>query len=316
MDQDPLKINKIQIVFIGFFLAVFIISKIFLTSEKKEAFVMEILPIDPFASVLIDAKSAYVFDITTNTSLFSKNEELQLPLASVTKIMTAAVASEIVPKETIVHINKEAISKEGDTGLLSGERWKLADLLDLTLVVSSNDGAAAIAAALGNLYKIPNVETINNNEENDSEKSFVALMNEAALSLGMAQTFFLNESGLDVTESISGAYSSAKDMAILFDYILKTNSEILSATRYSEISLSSIDDILHKVKNTNESIGAIPALIASKTGFTDLAGGNLVVAFEAGPMRPIIVSVLGSGINTRFSDVENLVWASIEKIAK
>ena len=52
-------------------------------------------------------------------------------------------------------------------------------------------------------------------------------------------------------------------------------------------------------------------LIASKTGYTDLAGGNLVIAFDAGFNHPIIVSVLGSTIDGRFTDAEALVWAAL-----
>jgi D-alanyl-D-alanine carboxypeptidase len=50
-------------------------------------------------------------------------------------------------------------------------------------------------------------------------------------------------------------------------------------------------------------------LIASKTGYTDLAGGNLAVAFDAGVNRPIVIAVLGSSREERFSDVEKLASA-------
>ena len=60
---------------------------------------------------------------------------------------------------------------------------------------------------------------------------------------------------------------------------------------------------------------SVPGLLASKTGYTDLANGNLVIAFNVGPMHPVIVAVLGSSQEGRFTDVEKLVNASIAKIA-
>jgi D-alanyl-D-alanine carboxypeptidase len=62
-------------------------------------------------------------------------------------------------------------------------------------------------------------------------------------------------------------------------------------------------------------LNKIPSLIASKTGFTDLAGGNLAVIFDAGFEYPIIVVVLGSSQTGRFTDVEKLVNLSLRKIS-
>ena len=54
--------------------------------------------------------------------------------------------------------------------------------------------------------------------------------------------------------------------------------------------------------------------VLGKTGFTDLAGGNLAIVFEAGPLYPIAVVVLGSTAEDRFTDVEKLVWATLESL--
>ena len=66
----------------------------------------------------------------------------------------------------------------------------------------------------------------------------------------------------------------------------------------------------HEAFNTNELVGDIPNLLGSKTGFTDLAGGNLTIAFDAGFDRPIIITVLGSTREGRFDDVATLIAAS------
>jgi D-alanyl-D-alanine carboxypeptidase len=130
----------------------------------------------------------------------------------------------------------------------------------------------------------------------------------------MEKTYFLNESGLDVTERISGGYGSARDMVKLLEYAHKNHLEILKDTQEDEAFFSSINFGEHKVSNTNKIARKIPLLLFSKTGFTDLAGGNLALVFEKEPGYPIAVVVMGSPTQEdRFADAEKLIWAAIEK---
>ena len=90
----------------------------------------------------------------------------------------------------------------------------------------------------------------------------------------------------------------------------------MDLTRYSSFIFAALSNIRHSVRNTNDSVNNIPGLIASKTGYTELAGGNLVFAFDAGINHPIIVSILGSTQEGRFVDAEKLVAASLKAIAQ
>jgi len=110
-----------------------------------------------------------------------------------------------------------------------------------------------------------------------------------------------------------GAYGSARDMALLFAYTLKNYPEILEATRYNNLEFKS-DAEKYEAGNTNIFVNKIPNIIASKTGYTDLAGGNLVIAFDAGINRPIIISILGSTQDDRFEDALKLASATISYI--
>jgi D-alanyl-D-alanine carboxypeptidase (penicillin-binding protein 5/6) len=269
--------------------------------------IVPVLP-DPFVSVSLNAEAVYVYDTVTGKTLFSKNEEAQLPLASVTKVMTALVASG-VPENTRVSVSLEDVAN-GPGGLSVGEKWNLKNLLDYTLVISSNSGASAIAGAIGAVLQNEN------GWKGGSEEVFVEKMNETAKDLRMEQTFYLNPSGLDENTELSGAYGSAKDMAILFDYILKTAPSLLSATTHNSLKFDSIDGVSHLAVNTNTITQTVPGLMASKTGYTDLANGNLVIAFDVGPMHPVIIAVLGSTQEGRFTDIEKLVNATIEKIGQ
>ncbi|MBI5133798.1 MAG: D-alanyl-D-alanine carboxypeptidase [Candidatus Taylorbacteria bacterium] len=259
-----------------------------------------------FPQVEIEAKSAYVYDVSTGKALFEKEAELQWPLASLTKLMSALAAKELIPEYMLVRITSEDLREEGDTGLLVDEEWKLGKLIDYSLVVSSNDGMRALASVAGS-----QAGRASTTEDGSAQEAFVRKMNEISKRIGLTETYFLNQSGLDVSKTLSGGYGSAKDMAKLVEYILKTDPHLLEATSYGRTNISS-NNATHDATNTNRSISTIPNVIASKTGYTDLSGGNVVVAWNAGIGRPIIIAVLGSSYEGRFEDLDKLVDATVE----
>ncbi|MEK7194140.1 MAG: hypothetical protein AAB660_00430 [Patescibacteria group bacterium] len=257
--------------------------------------------------ISIDAKSAYVYDVYTGKVLYAKNENIRLPLASLTKLMSALVAIEIVPEYGVVQITNEALITRGESGLVSGEHWILKDLLDFSLMTSANDGIRAIALALGSISSsTPDTELV--------IADFVEMMNAKAESLGMTGTYYLNDTGLDESESRGGAYGSAFDQAKLVEYIIKNHPTLLSATKEISLNIASLDGILHVAHNTNTIAVLIPGLMVSKTGSTSLAGGNLIIVFDPEIGRPIIVSILGSTEEGRFNDALKLVGASIKSV--
>lgn len=264
---------------------------------------------EDFPEVSLKAKAAYVYDARTKEVLFAQNEEARMPLASLTKVMSALVAKELSPENGSLIVQRQALDAEGDSGLLAGERWRLKDLLDYSLVTSSNDGMRAVALSLGALES----STL---QEGEILNSFVNEMNKKAGELGLKNTYFWNETGLDESEFKGGAYGTAKDMTRLMEYVITYEPEILSATRESSISVSSLDNFAHPGKNTNILSGEIPGIIASKTGFTNTAGGNLVLAFDPELGRPIIVAVLGSTEQGRFEDARILINAVLKYISQ
>jgi D-alanyl-D-alanine carboxypeptidase len=90
----------------------------------------------------------------------------------------------------------------------------------------------------------------------------------------------------------------------------------MEATTYDSLQFSSLDGVAYLAENTNIIAKTVPGLLASKTGYTDLAGGNLAIAFDAGLAHPVIVVVLGSSQEGRFTDVEKLIAASVTKIGQ
>ncbi len=278
-------------------------------NNQKESSVKNVTQ-DTFQNLSLTGKSIFVWDVVNERELFSKNPDEPLPLASLTKVMTALTVEKVLSQKhnQNIKIKSEYLLADGDSGLLAGDTWNVNDLKDFMLVTSSNDGATAVASLLNTEY---------GSEYNDEQLKtlFVNEMNKIAEGLDMNNTKFFNEHGLDREIEKGGAYGSARDMSVLFEYILKNHPDLLEATRYKHLSFVS-NESTYSAENTNDYVNQIPSLIASKTGFTDLAGGNLAIAFDAGLNRPIIVVVLGSTRESRFDDTLKLVNASIEYITK
>jgi D-alanyl-D-alanine endopeptidase (penicillin-binding protein 7) len=313
--MEPEDNNKISIklLAIDIFFTALVVMMVFVIYDSvkqpvegsKNQPAIGVLKPQAFNRVEIEAKAGYVFDVYKNKVIFDKNMEVQLPLASLTKLMTVLTANDLLPKDSKITIKKEFLNTEGDSGLLANESWKLEDLLDFSLIVSSNDGARSIASVVG-------ATLLNTNDYSLGRKDFIDKMNIKAKELGLNQTYFINESGLD-EENVSGGYGSAEDVGKLMQFMITERPGILDATRNQKETISSFTKE-HIAKNTNTDIENIPGLIASKTGYTDMAGGNLAIAFDASIGRPIIVVVLGSSEKGRFNDVNRLVEASLEYI--
>lgn len=249
-----------------------------------------------FSTVTVAGTAAFVWDIGAQRTLFEKNEDDVLPLASLTKLMTALVAHEILEETDTITISAEAVRQDGPSGLTAGESFDRQDLSDMMLVSSSNDGAYALAYAAGAVLS-----------GTDPANAFVQAMNIRAKEIGLQSTSFKNPTGLDITLEEGGAYGTARDVTFLMEYIVRNEPTILAYTKDSAHHVENTAGYAHDLENTNYYVNQIPGLIGSKTGFTDLAGGNLVIAFEAGLDRKFIIVVMGSTRQERFSDVMTLV---------
>jgi serine-type D-Ala-D-Ala carboxypeptidase (penicillin-binding protein 5/6) len=131
-------------------------------------------------------------------------------------------------------------------------------------------------------------------------------MNVRAEELKLASLHFKNATGLDLSPIEPGAVGSARDVSFLMAYMLKNFPDILEPTTLKNDRIYNKEGSFHEAENTNPIIDKIPHLLGSKTGYTDLAGGNLTIVFDAGFNHPIIITVLGSTYDDRFTDVVGL----------
>ncbi len=249
---------------------------------------------DPFEGIVIEGKAAVVIDLSTGETLYEKNADAQLPLASITKMALALVVAENTEPDTMITIPYSTMH------LVQGDRWTVRDLTTFTLITSSNEGASMLAsatdAAVRARYPLAPVQG-----------ATLWRMNAFAAKIGLQHTYFLNVHGLDESETLSGGYGSARDVAKLLAYAASTSPGIFSGTARDGLLLSGESGITTQAINTNDALGSIPGLIMGKTGFTDLAGGNLAVVFDVGLAHPVVAVVLGSSRDGRFTDMRTLV---------
>jgi len=154
----------------------------------------------------IQATSYLAADLKSNFVFAEKDPNQQLPIASLTKLMTALVAVEYVNIEKTITITPDMIVKTSIPRLKDGQQYSLYDLLQPLLKESSNESAVAISDFLGPQY-------------------FVRLMNQTAQSIGMKDTTFVDPSG-----SGWGNVSTAHDLFLLAQYLDDNRSFILKMT--------------------------------------------------------------------------------------
>jgi len=255
----------------------------------------------------VQARAISVWDSNRSEYILEHNSHAQLSLASITKLMTALVALEKFSDTTIIFINSQDINMEGDSGLYVGEEWFLGDLVDVMLVGSLNDAASAIAHILGTEMLKADGETSEVISRRDAHNRFIKEMNKKTKTLGLDQTYFLSETGLDIGRNVSGGYGSANDISILVSYMLREHPSILKNSTSGLFNVYSKTGYLHKVVNTNPFVSITHGLVASKTGYTENAGGNLVIGIEFENEHRFVATVLGSTIDGRFIDMQNII---------
>ncbi len=254
---------------------------------------------DAYQDVRLAGKAAIVYDLTNGEVIYQRNSKTQLPLASLTKLLTMYAAADTLGTNATVTVSETALAEEGESGLQVGETFTLVDAAKLALVASSNDMAEAIA------------ETAATSRSTDNK----SLLASAVSALGLPQTYALNGTGLDESTTVSGGYGSAYDVAKLAGALLEKAPQVARATTEPSITVRSTAGVVHTLPNTNQDVIHIPNLLLSKTGFTDLAGGNLAIVYDAGMGHPVAIVVLGSTREGRFTDVEKLLSLTLDHFA-
>lgn len=223
------------------------------------------------AEMEVSAKSAALYVPETGQMLYEKAADARMPMASVTKMMTAICAIELADPETVVTVSDTAALAEGSSMYLKpGEQLPMEELLKGLMLVSGNDAAAAVAEGTSG-----------------SVSAFVEQMNQKAALLGLQNTHFRNPSGLPE----EGHYSSARDLAVLAAYSLENPrfAELVSMQSATVAATNAYG--VRYLTNHNKLLRNYEGAIGVKTGFTKAAGRCLVSAAERDGVRLVAVTL-------------------------
>ena len=241
---------------------------VFMIKKSLTVIFAALLTVEPcFAE---EAESAYILmESDTGQVLKKENENFRLPIASTTKIMTAAVVLENAEPSDIFTVSENAQNQEGSSIYLrEGNRITVENLLYGLMLNSGNDAAVALAEGVAG-----------------SCEAFSELMNKKAQELGCKNTNFKNPSGLNE----DGHYSSAYDMALITAYAIKNDilAKIMATKRYN---IEGEDSITY-LKNHNKLLWQYEYCTGGKTGYTKLSGRCLVTTAERDGVRLVAVTL-------------------------
>ena len=241
----------------------------------------------------LNAKSALLMDVATGTVLYEKECHERLAPASVTKVMTMLLIMEALDSGRIqysdlVTASEAAAAKGGSQIYLKvGETMPVSDMLKSIAVSSANDCACAMAELLAG-----------------SESAFVEQMNRRAEELGMADTHFVNCTGLDDSPEAKEHRTSAYDIALMSRQLLKHHPDI---KKYTTIWMDTVRNGAFGLSNTNKLIRFYSGATGLKTGYTTGAGYCLAASAKREGMELIAVVMGCESSQKRSADCKALL---------
>jgi D-alanyl-D-alanine carboxypeptidase len=262
-------------------------------TKPVEEVVSQKLPERPKKPPLIlETKSAISVKIKNDGQeriIFAKDIDKPLPIASLTKLMTALVALENYRLDDVFIISPQAAFQKnvpnfGNLDKEIGKKFTLEELLELMLVYSSNDAAYAIAEKMG-------------------VENFIEKMNQKAKELNLENTYFFNPHGLDpeiVSEDLKNInQSTAKDLVKIAQYILQNYPLIFEITKKEPSCF---------IENGIFNLFLTQKLIGGKTGYTKTAGGSILFIFKNQKGDIFINVILGADSKeARIKEMQKLI---------
>ena len=265
-------------------------------NQKSALAALLLLPSFSYAATVLSAppelnnKSYVLMDYETGQILAAKNENEKLAPASMTKMMTSYIIEQKLLKGELteneqVRMNESAWCRGSSTEScmyvpLNGTATVL-EMLRGIIIQSGNDASKAMAEHIAG-----------------NEGTFAHMMNQEAKRVGMVNTHFINSTGMPA----DGHYSTAKDMAVLAQHIIKDSSKYYPIYSEKEFTFNGI-----KQGDRNALLYTDPSVDGLKTGHTEEAGYCLTTSSKRGPMRLISVIFGTPSMNERASQTRTLL---------
>lgn len=242
-----------------------------------------------------DLASAYgVVDLDSGEVLLEKNFDKTLPIASITKIMTAVIALDLADPSELITISQASSQQVPSKVMLkAGEKFTLEQLIKSAMITSANDAAFAIKDGIDQKY---------------GGEVFVRAMNEKAKLIGMNNTNFTNPAGFDAKNH----YSSVEDLSLLSHYALN-NYPLIKEIATLEFDDLNIDERFY-LRNWNGLLGVYPGVSGLKIGNTGKAGHTTTVVSERGDKKLLAVTLGAPGVLERDLWTAQLLDSGFEKL--
>jgi len=259
---------------------------------------------DDIKSPEIDVAGAIslYYDKSGEKILYEKNADESLPIASISKLMTALIVFENYNLEKPMLVTENDIITRTEFRDFRAWRETSVEEMIYPMIIESNNSAAFALALIGNRF-------FDIEEGVDSVDYFVKKMNEKAREIGLENTNFINPSGLDGR----GEYnlSTAREVAIFAKHIIKEKEIIFEISKIPSYSLYSPDRFAqYKIINTNTFLhenkdGWKEKIIGGKTGWTYAAYGCLLMVIKSPERNGYVINVV-LGAEDRFKEMEKL----------
>lgn len=218
----------------------------------------------------ISAQSYLIGNVATGEVYASRNASLVLPVASMSKLVTAIAVTDTLSATTTVAITAAEYNVPPDGSFISaGERYTMRELLYPMLLDSSNVAAEALAST-------------------SNRARFLELMSSYAWEIGMPATFFADPSGISPLNQ-----STASDFFALARYLYSSRPDILAITRTASTSVATTTDHGAHIFASIHPFVADPAFLGGKTGHTPEARDTMLTIMKIGG-QPIAIIVLSS----------------------
>lgn len=230
----------------------------------------------------VGASEILIADLQSGSSFYSLNADQRWPMASISKLMTAVVATDVLDPNDRITITPEMTAIDPSENILHpGDVYTVEDILHVMLLPSNNVAATALADFYG-------------------YSNFIAAMNAQAQAWGMTDTYYDDPSGLS-----AGNESTPDDLLKLAQHIYTQYPQILAITREPEATVQNLSTSQPvTVKSINNFAGTADFL-GGKTGYTDQADGNLLSLFSYDG-RPVFIVVMGVDDGVRFDATQSL----------
>ncbi len=237
----------------------------------------------------VTADHYLVADISNNAVLAGSDMDIVVPIASLTKLMTAMVAVEHLNVEDVISLENMSFPSTTIPRLAERSSISVYDSLRLMLLESSNEAANVVADQIG-------------------RTAFVELMNKKAASLGLLDTTFTDPSGLS-----AGNVSTLRDLLHFTQYLYNNRSFILKLTADTELLSVLSEGDLANLSNFND-VSGDDSFVAGKIGETNAAGQTSISlhSFEVKGVERIIAIVILQSEN-RPSDILQLTQYITER---